>query len=234
MKSFLNITPERPACQRLILELLSVLGRITLFFRMQRKYRFYSSSLLVAYDAQQLRQQCRLNNENSSDPMESSRIGTASSPSASWEESNADTGEERGSNTPVASTGTKRNWTEAHRPMLKRSVSLNKGVVSIAHEEVSNQSGSSSPPQVERLCRSCPSQFSLPHVNNVNDATTNSRDAPTDDKDGNCSWVRVNMIDFTHVFPAEDDPGLDLNYLDGIENLIKLLNTFLKCARNSE
>jgi len=206
-----------------------------LFFSMQRKYRFYSSSLLVAYDAQQLRQQCRLNNENSSDPMESSRIGSAVSPSASLEESSADIiGEKRSSNTSVASAGTKRNWTEARRPMLKKSVSLNKGHVSIADEEVSNQSGSSSPPQVGRLCRSCPSQFSLPHANDVNDATTNNRDAPTDDKDDNCSWVRVNMIDFTHVFPADDDTGLDLNYLEGIENLIKLLSAFLKRARERD
>ncbi|XP_067206295.1 inositol polyphosphate multikinase isoform X2 [Linepithema humile] len=226
MKTFLNITPERPASQRLIVELLSVLGRIILFFRMQRKYRFYSSSLLVAYDAQPLRQQCRLNNENSSDPMESSRTGSASSPSASLEESNADISEEQNSEATL----------EAHRPMLKRSVSLNKGLVSIAHEEVSDQSGSSNPPQVEQICRSCPSQFSLAHAdaNNVNDAMTNNRDAPTDEKDDNCSWVRVNMIDFTHVFPAEDDTGLDLNYLEGIENLIKLLKTFLKRARERD
>ena len=40
------------------------------------------------------------------------------------------------------------------------------------------------------------------------------------------NWVRVNMIDFTHVFAAEDDE-LDTNYLEGIENLIKLLESFL-------
>lgn len=207
-----------------------------LFFRMQRKYRFYSSSLLVAYDAQQLRQQCRLNNENSSDPMESSRTGSASSPSVSLEESSMDIGEEQSSNTSVASAGMKRNWIEPHRPMLKRSVSLNKGFVSLAHEEVSNQSGSSSPPQVERMCRSCPSQFSLPHpdANNIDDVMTNNRDGPTNDKDDNCSWVRMNMIDFTHVFPADDDTDLDLNYLEGIENLIKLFNTFLKRARERD
>jgi len=234
MKTFLNITPESSACQQLILELLSILGRIISFFRMQRKYRFYSSSLLVAYDAQQLRQQCRLNNENSSDPMESSRTGSAPS-ATSLEEPSADIGEEESSNIPVASSGTKRNWTEAHRQMLKKSVSLNKGLVSIAHEKVSNQSGSSSPPQEGRLCQSCPNQFSFLHANDVNDATaTNNRDTPTDDKDDDYSWVRVNMIDFTHVFPADDDNVLDLNYLEGIENLIQLLKTFLKRARERD
>ncbi|XP_048510648.1 inositol polyphosphate multikinase isoform X2 [Athalia rosae] len=40
------------------------------------------------------------------------------------------------------------------------------------------------------------------------------------------NWVRVNMIDFAHVFPADSDT-LDLNYLEGIKNLIVLLEGFL-------
>lgn len=40
------------------------------------------------------------------------------------------------------------------------------------------------------------------------------------------NWVRVYMIDFAHVFPAENCQ-LDNNYLDGIENLIKILEKFL-------
>ena len=39
-------------------------------------------------------------------------------------------------------------------------------------------------------------------------------------------WVRVSMIDFAHVFPALDGE-LDNNYLEGIENLIKILEKFL-------
>ncbi|XP_058803580.1 uncharacterized protein LOC131671290 isoform X2 [Phymastichus coffea] len=40
------------------------------------------------------------------------------------------------------------------------------------------------------------------------------------------NWVRVYMIDFAHVYPAENCQ-LDNNYLDGIENLINLLEKFL-------
>lgn len=40
------------------------------------------------------------------------------------------------------------------------------------------------------------------------------------------NWVRINMIDFTHVFHAEDN-DFDNNYLEGLENLIKLLERFL-------
>ena len=40
------------------------------------------------------------------------------------------------------------------------------------------------------------------------------------------NWVRVYMIDFTHVFPIEDG-NVDSNYLEGIENLIKIIEKFL-------
>lgn len=40
-------------------------------------------------------------------------------------------------------------------------------------------------------------------------------------------WVFVKMIDFAHVFPAEDD-SIDKNYLFGIENLVKIIEGFLK------
>lgn len=40
-------------------------------------------------------------------------------------------------------------------------------------------------------------------------------------------WAFVKMIDFAHVFPAEDN-SIDKNYLFGIENLIKILEEFLK------
>ena len=41
-------------------------------------------------------------------------------------------------------------------------------------------------------------------------------------------WVKVYMIDFAHVFPTTNCDSLDTNYLNGIENLIKLLEGFLQ------
>lgn len=43
----------------------------------------------------------------------------------------------------------------------------------------------------------------------------------------NKEWAFVKMIDFAHVFPAEDD-SIDKNYLFGIENLVKILEGFLQ------
>lgn len=42
----------------------------------------------------------------------------------------------------------------------------------------------------------------------------------------NKEWAFAKMIDFAHVFPAEDD-SIDKNYLFGIENLVKILEGFL-------
>lgn len=45
--------------------------------------------------------------------------------------------------------------------------------------------------------------------------------------DNNKEWAFVKMIDFAHVFPAEDD-SVDKNYLFGIDNLVKILEGFLQ------
>lgn len=46
-------------------------------------------------------------------------------------------------------------------------------------------------------------------------------------------WVQVKMIDFAHTFTCselsdENATGLDLNYLQGIDNLVKIFETILK------
>lgn len=40
-------------------------------------------------------------------------------------------------------------------------------------------------------------------------------------------WAFVKMIDFGHVFPAEDNT-VDANYLFGIEHLVKMFENLLK------
>lgn len=41
------------------------------------------------------------------------------------------------------------------------------------------------------------------------------------------NWAIVKMIDFAHVFPATNEFGPDKNYLEGVENLVKLFEGFL-------
>ncbi|XP_014472823.1 PREDICTED: inositol polyphosphate multikinase-like [Dinoponera quadriceps] len=210
LKTFLNITPEKPACRQLIAKLLSILCQIMLFFRTQRKYRFYSSSLLVAYDAHRLRP-CHADDEDPdgrSEPAAPSDRTVVSDASAAPR-----------SSVPAESTA-KRSRTEMPANPLKRSVSTG-FVETIEDEKVSNRSGSCSSKTDRWLYRS-----------NAITSTTKGdgrKVAATDERD----WVRMNMIDFTHVFPADNDRSLDLNYLEGIENLAKLLESFVSRKHDS-
>lgn len=97
---------------------------------------------------------------------------------------------------------------------------MNKSVsqpMSMPSENIPNQSETCNL-NVDRICRSSPSQFSLSCTNDV----TQNDDESAEDK-----WVRVKMIDFTHVFPGENN-DLDRNYRDGIQMLIQLLNLIKK------
>lgn len=50
--------------------------------------------------------------------------------------------------------------------------------------------------------------------------------------ENNKEWVYVKMIDFAHTFTHNEkegqQPSLDHNYLEGIENLVRLFEGFLK------
>lgn len=51
--------------------------------------------------------------------------------------------------------------------------------------------------------------------------------------DENKEWVHVKMIDFAHTFASSELPdgqaaGLDANYLEGIESLVRIFEDFLK------
>lgn len=39
-------------------------------------------------------------------------------------------------------------------------------------------------------------------------------------------WATAKLIDFAHVYPA-DSMDIDRNYLDGVDNLVKLFEDFL-------
>lgn len=227
LKIFLNISPERPPCRQLIVMLLSFLWKILLFFRIQRLFRFYSSSLLVAYDAKRLRHYLRLNNTNKlpshvSTPFSSTNNHTTTS--NVFKHMNDAT-----SNSVSSNIETNRNRTMERVHFIKRSISLSGEYDSSGKEKTLSRSESCSPDfRVDRLCRT------HSYVNNFDDDIIRIKkdhddllNELTSSMEERQNWVRINMIDFTHVFPAEDQNTLDLNYLEGIENLIKLVEMFL-------
>ncbi|XP_076636990.1 inositol phosphate kinase 2 [Colletes latitarsis] len=220
LKMFLNIRPERPPCRQLIVQLLSFLWKILLFFRTQRLFRFYSSSLLVAYDAKRLRHYLRLNN-TSADRTTSRPAKSFSSTLSTFKDASVAT-----CNATPTIAETNRNR-RVH--FVKRSISLSSECDTAGKEKTLNRSGSCSPDfRVDRLCRT------HSYANNFDDDIIRMKEdydallsELTSSSEEKQNWVRINMIDFTHVFPTEDPSTLDVNYLEGIENLIKLIEMFL-------
>lgn len=199
----MNLIPGKPICQQLVTEILTYLYKIEQLFNVQRKYRFYSSSLLVAYDARHLRQHCQLKDDSftlHSVPKFDKEMTCKSVPCT----------------VPNQLSGTNDLML---RSSMKKSVSE---PVSIPCEQIPNQNKSCNlNANVDRLCRSSPSHFSLSCMNDVKKKDDENVSV---DK---CKWVKVKMIDFTHVFPGENNE-LDRNYRDGIKMLIQILSLLKK------
>ncbi|XP_012523064.1 inositol polyphosphate multikinase isoform X2 [Monomorium pharaonis] len=200
LENFLNIIPGKPACRRLVSEILTYLYNIERFFSMQRKYCFYSSSLLVTYDAQHLRQHCPLKDDNPITHSVSKFDKEMISESVPC--------------TPETYQNLSGTNELTFSSRMKKSVSE---PVSMPCEQVPDQSSSHNL-NADRLCQSDSSQFMHSCTNDVT-----KDDVPVD----KCKWVKVKMIDFTHVFPGENN-DLDRNYRDGLRMLIRLLSLFKK------
>jgi len=65
-------------------------------------------------------------------------------------------------------------------------------------------------------------------LNNPNDLQLDEFVTPT----AGSNWVNVKMIDFAHIFPNEDG-GPDANYIEGIENLVKVFERLLSEANQN-
>ncbi|XP_070519048.1 inositol polyphosphate multikinase isoform X2 [Cardiocondyla obscurior] len=202
LEDFLNAIPGKPICRQLVSEILTYLYKIERLFNIQRKYRFYSSSLLVAYDAQHLRQHCPLKTDSSAlhSVSKFSKDMTCGS-------------------VPCIVPNKYLSGTNdlMFRSRLKKSASE---PVSMCKQIPNPIKSCNLNVNTDRLCQSSPSHFSILCTNDV----TKKDDDVSMDK---CKWVKVKMIDFTHVFPGENNE-LDRNYRDGIKMLIRLLSLIKK------
>lgn len=246
MKIFLNITEQRPPCQDLVIKLLSLLWKILIFFRSQTQLRFYSSSLLIVYDAKRLRQLIRLGmtDERNSKSCSINTRGKTFSISPL----NTDYINETRLNNELAALTTSPISTQINKTNRRKALqSLNIFKRSASYPKMNIDFASSppaSPPinekpiikgisarnlddNIGKLCRTHSEVHNYERdmieikedyaflLQELTGQSTNYHD-----------WVRVKMIDFTHVFSAEEQ-CVDKNYLEGIENLIKILETFL-------
>ncbi|XP_014237962.1 uncharacterized protein LOC106659782 isoform X1 [Trichogramma pretiosum] len=276
LEIFLNGNKDRGPCRDLVLRLVSILWKILALFRDQRRYRFYSSSLLLVYDAKRLRH--HLHRQLNNSPVESllrSPISRGKSFCGSPVGRSLGSLNHLGKTAPMPSpqssrvfsfqipgspkleqttrfhsslTRSPRSGSPARSPMLStfdrirgitRSISLqncenypDKIVSPETKDAALSRMDVPSPQQrpevqVPKLCRT------HSYSNNFeNDLMEMKEDyaAVLSELCSSCeekqNWVRVYMIDFAHVFPILDSEH-DTNYLEGIENLIKLLERFL-------
>ncbi|XP_015175498.1 PREDICTED: inositol polyphosphate multikinase isoform X2 [Polistes dominula] len=261
LKIFLNVTPQRPQAYRLlIVKLLAFLWKILSIFRKQTNFRFYSSSLLIAYDARRLRYCLHLekrDTKNLSRHCQRAQSFSSMLSTTMDKEKNLDKGQSCSSKetsappSPTQSVLCLRRKVLEKTRSLKRSVSLQFGskecLSSFEKDSTTTttttkenktllspflkRSDSYDPDfRVDKLCRthSQVHNFDLELADMKEDylAILSGLNSTSEDKN---NWVRVNMIDFTHVFPAPNETaGLDFNYLKGIENLIKIFETFLE------
>ncbi|GJQ72284.1 Ipk2 [Trypoxylus dichotomus] len=195
------------------MQLLTSLWRIQNWARKQRQLRLYSSSLLLVYDARRLRQ--TLKQQLIQPPPEET--------------------------------------TPKSRPTLKRVNSLNRPI-SMAVTDKSGPSrntfsglltkdgpilgGPASPTRIKQFSplpqRKAPPTLKRMH-SFQNDYDKDLQSLKTDYMDildqlvnskNTQMWATVKIIDFAHVFPAENCDQ-DTNFLEGVENLVKIFESFL-------
>ncbi|KAI4457010.1 inositol polyphosphate kinase [Holotrichia oblita] len=200
----------------LIMQLLTSLWRIQNWARKQRQLRLYSSSLLLVYDARRLRH--TLNNQQPTNQTQ-----------------------------PI-------NELPKQRPTLKRVNSLNRPI-SVAFTDKSGPSRNTfsglltkdgpilgapaSPTRIKQFSPLPDRKTAPPSLKRMHSFQNNY------DKDLQCMktdyvdildqlvntrtsqmWATVKIIDFAHVFPAENCEQ-DRNFLEGVENLVKIFEAFL-------
>ncbi|XP_012285230.1 inositol polyphosphate multikinase [Orussus abietinus] len=257
---FLNAKHDERPHPVLMEQLLTQLRRIRCIFRHQKKLRFYSSSLLVVYDASVLQsfiggsiesanftdsrlssiveplpglpnsRLCQVETIQSSRNLSiSSAITLVSSRPTSPDyqdqnpltNQNGNDGENKGS--PIErSRNSKRSRVACFQaqstPLMSR---LSRGKRKNKDPE---HRGITPTTKLER------NNYTKLDINRLNAKKVRGTNChgyePRICNQRQPQWVTVKMIDFAHIFPAEDD-SVDSNYLEGLENLIKLLETFL-------
>ncbi|CAO1293840.1 unnamed protein product [Diamesa hyperborea] len=194
----LFLNADTKLCHQLVMQILTNLWAIQKWMRSQKNFQLFSSSILIIYDARRLRQMIDLQNQK--------RDGFLN-----------------GDSSPGSLTG------ELFPPQFNR----NCGTFGSLTQDV----GSSPPSPTSLSYRK--KQRSHSSINNYEQQMKkmhNNYVMMLDNLSGayenNKEWVYVKMIDFAHTFTHNEkegqQPSLDHNYLEGIENLVRLFEGFLK------
>ncbi|CAG9858100.1 unnamed protein product [Phyllotreta striolata] len=237
IKTFLNANECNDAtakpCRCLIVQFLAILWRILYWARNQRQYRFYSTSILLAYDARRLR-------EKTKPTPSSSPSSTTSTPSPQSKSDYKFT--RKGSlYRPMSLAVLNKNNEGNDRIPTGFSGQLTKEGPILNPQRSST--GAKQPIDVHPIVPSIlsdntwsKSMTSLKRThsfqNNYDKDVQNRKQNYLHLLDELCDerksshWAVVKMIDFAHVFPAENS-DVDENYLAGIESLVRVFEELL-------
>lgn len=210
---FLNA--DQGFCRSLIVQILANLWRIQHWSRNQRDLRLYASSILIIYDARRLRD-CLKQTNLKSPPKLLQRKNSLYRPLSLAVLNNQPEKIPTGFSGQLTKDG----------PILRSPTSPNKlfdfnsQLPTINNNNVWQKS-------IRTLQRTHSFQNSYDKdLQNRKQHYTYILDELCRDDIIENSWALVKMIDFAHVHHA-NDCDIDRNYLEGIENLIKILEEFL-------
>ncbi|ENN71064.1 hypothetical protein D910_12421 [Dendroctonus ponderosae] len=205
IKIFLNADTHH-FCRKLIVQFLSSLWQIQHFARTQRRFRLYSSSILLIYDARRLRAHAKLKTST-----ENTDVSITSTPQKKTQQNLAKQGclyrpislAQLNHDNEKIPTGFSGQLTH-DGPILKAPSNKIKNLVNME----------------------------MPRVNNYDKDVQCKKQDYTLILDDLCSetksevWATAKLIDFAHVY-ITDNVDQDKNYIEGIESLSKMFEDFL-------
>lgn len=203
LRLFLNA--DSGLCRQLIMQILTNLWAIQKWMRTQKTFQFFSSSILIVYDARKLRQVLEVQKRSPS-PLDGSSLSLESPTTSSGD-----------------SQKQNRNSLNSFRSNSGDSLNANEIITGTPPKTIYRkiQRSHSSMNNYEQEMRKMKDNYAIMLDNLVGTY------------DSSKEWVHVKMIDFAHTFNNSElvdgqVAGLDKNYLDGIEHLVEIFEEFLK------
>ncbi|XP_031627181.1 inositol polyphosphate multikinase isoform X2 [Contarinia nasturtii] len=225
LKIFLNADTQMS--RLLLTKFLTTLWSIQSWARSQTSLRLYSSSLLLAYDAKRLKTQIFSNRNHSNSSTVSSRSSSVDSsskltPTSSsgneWQPSHTNTANEINTNLNGCTNSNNSNGNNSGSGgggggVIDHTVTSTQPIQFYKKLQRSHSTQNNYEEDMKHICKDY--DFYLDNLMDECNASENRE------------WAFVKMIDFAHVFPAED-ASIDTNYFFGIENLVKIFEEFLR------
>lgn len=215
IKIFLNAESNQ-FCRRLLVQFLAALWQIQHFARNQRRHRFYATSILLVYDARRLREHSKINSPAQKEAYDRPTLVR-----------------NRSLYRPLSLATLNNGCCERIPTGFSGQLTLDGPILKAPSKKIVNLDG----PRIVNCNNTWQKSIHAlkrthSFQNNYDKDVQNKKQNYTYILDDLCCdtksevWATAKMIDFAHVYPA-DSIDVDKNYLDGVNNLIKVFEDFL-------